>query len=133
MKKSSLWLFGKLQIFLYPGFWFPICMFLLIMSGTYLKAQDVPLKYSQIRIFIQNKEDISELQKAGVGLDHFNLQENYLDAVLNEIEIERVNCAPEQLGNGTNSQNAKQLFKGFAHHTYQGYGLEYVYVNKRER
>jgi Zinc carboxypeptidase/Secretion system C-terminal sorting domain len=54
---------------------------------TKVQAQERPLKYSQVRVYISSKDDILSLARAGLAVDHIDYQGTYLDAVFNNEEV----------------------------------------------
>jgi hypothetical protein len=48
-------------------------------------------KVSEIRIFINDKADILELRKQGLGFDNIKLHENYFDVMLDSVQINILN------------------------------------------
>jgi len=66
----------------------------LILFLSYILAlvlafgQEVPVKYSQVRIYITSKRDILSLNEAGLVFDHIDYQGTYFDVVLNSWEVE---------------------------------------------
>jgi len=59
-------------------------VFFLLKSGY---SQERPVKYTQVRIYLTSQNEIAALQRAGLGLDHVHVQENYLEAVLNDQDV----------------------------------------------
>ncbi len=92
-------------------------------------------KETDKELFLRRFNDLYKGKRLlAVQLNGFSHSVFMDDGVLTSmIETERVNCAPEQRGNGTNTSEAKSLFKGFANYQYQNNAIEYVYVNKEER
>lgn len=50
-------------------------------------AQERPVKYSQVRVYITSKSDIGALAEAGLAVDHIDYQGSYFDVVLNHEEV----------------------------------------------
>jgi hypothetical protein len=51
------------------------------------QAQARPVKYSQIRVYITDRNDINALAEAGLAVDHIDYRGTYFDAVLNNEEV----------------------------------------------
>ena len=45
-------------------------------------------KVSEVRIFINDKSDITELRKQGLGIEHIKIYEKYFDALLDSFQID---------------------------------------------
>jgi hypothetical protein len=50
-------------------------------------AQERPVKYSQLRVYITSKSDIGSLAQSGLAVDHIDYQGTYFDVVLNNEEV----------------------------------------------
>jgi len=62
--------------------------FILLFSSVLLSQSEENVeKYSKIKITIQDKSDLKELQQAGLSLEGMRLEENYVELILNEREI----------------------------------------------
>ena len=61
-----------------------------IIGQTNNKPKTVYYKVSEVRIFINNKSDIFELQKEGLGFDHIKIQNNYFDVILDSLQISKL-------------------------------------------
>jgi len=62
--------------------------FILLFSSVLLSQSEENVeKYSKIKITIQDKSDLKELQQAGLSLEGMRLEENYDELILNEREI----------------------------------------------
>ena len=61
-----------------------------IISQTKSMSPSIYYKVSEVRIFINNKSDIVELQKEGLGFDHIKVHNNYFDVILDSLQISRL-------------------------------------------
>jgi len=60
---------------------------LIIMFGL-AYGKEIPVKYSQVRIYLTSKNDILTLQRAGLVFDHIDYQNTYFETVLNNQEVD---------------------------------------------
>ncbi len=61
-----------------------------IISQTKSMSPSIYYKVSEVRIFINNKSDIVELQKEGLGFDHIKVYNNYFDVILDSLQISKL-------------------------------------------
>jgi len=47
-------------------------------------------KVSEVRIFINDKSDVTELRKQGLGFEHIKMQDNYFDVLLDSVQIDKL-------------------------------------------
>ncbi len=65
--------------------------FILFFTSALLsQAQDYVEKYSKVKITIQDKSDVKELQKAGLSLEGMKLEEESVELILSEREIQKL-------------------------------------------
>jgi hypothetical protein len=66
--------------------------FILFFVSTQLsQAQEYIEKHSKVKILIQDKSGLKELQKAGLSLEGMKLEENSVEIILSEREIQKLN------------------------------------------
>jgi len=72
----------------------PMLVWLVLLSCALIafseaQAQERPVKYkySQVRVYITSKSDISALAQAGLAVDHIDYRGAYFDVVLNNEEV----------------------------------------------
>ena len=58
------------------------------LTTSILNAQENTIIYSKVRIDISSKKDITDLQSTGLGLDHIHSHEDYIEAILSNLQIE---------------------------------------------
>ncbi|RMF58697.1 MAG: T9SS C-terminal target domain-containing protein [Calditrichaeota bacterium] len=63
-----------------------IMVFSLLLIGLLLAQDNKPL-YSEVKIFIKDRTDIVYLQSLGMGLDHLKVGDDYVQAVLDERQL----------------------------------------------
>ena len=63
---------------------------LLTLSVLVIHAQVNVEKYSKVKIFISDKSDIIELQRAGLDLEGMKLEEKSVELTVNQREIEKL-------------------------------------------
>jgi hypothetical protein len=52
------------------------------------EAKVVPLKYSEVKIYVTDTDKAATLQRAGLALDHFHYEGNFMGVILNNYELE---------------------------------------------
>jgi hypothetical protein len=67
-----------------------------LFSFALVYAQENPIKYSQVRVYVASKNDILALQKAGLQFDHIDYQGTYFDVVLNDQELALLKKMPQR-------------------------------------
>jgi hypothetical protein len=70
----------------------PILAWFLWLSCAFItfsaaQAQERPVKYSQVRVYITSKDDIRSLAQAGLAVDHIDYRGTYFDVVLDNEEV----------------------------------------------
>jgi murein tripeptide amidase MpaA len=69
-----------------------ICVFIPIYSLTLIaQSSEVMEKYSKVRITVQNRADLKELQQAGLSLEGMKLEVQSVEVILSESEIIKLN------------------------------------------
>ena len=75
---------------------FVYSFFLIFIFSTNLLSQTDSVKnpeyykVSKVRIYINEKSDILELRKQDIGFDHIKIQDNYFDALLDSLKIDKL-------------------------------------------
>ena len=59
---------------------------LFFCTDLLVHAQQKVEKYSKLKIVIQNRSDIKELQRMGISIEGMKLEENSVELILNEGE-----------------------------------------------
>jgi len=64
-----------------------VLLVLRFCSYMYAQQQEVVEKYSKVRISIHDRNDLQQLQLAGLSLEGMKLEENFVEVILSEREI----------------------------------------------